>query len=1107
MFLIGSMNKRKSKIRKKLTIEQINNCIHISGCLSEPKYEVKELLLQFEDDDIEAFTFENELSKNNFKFEINLLNNKKLFKIAEGMYKLYLTINVDENLLTETERNRIINKNKTIYYKEKNIFEYPIRLGKFQETETRTLEVSNIDGVTSNLYITVKGNVGLAINKTIKQKTKTSIDYLKSKTHELIFGGKLYTRSHEIDTIKLLVIGRENNIKTYFPISSIHFLHKETIGKFGLNRYKYDVVLNFNELFKSDLNDNDIYDLFFEIKYKNNEEATLVRIGRPRFRARKYLKSSSGFRGETVFVVSPYYTIKKFNISLQVEKYEKDAFMYMKRIMRWTWLLRPFYLRKNIWIIGERPYKAQDTGYRFFEYMRKKHPTNNCYYVIESDSPELENVSPLGNVLYYKSKKHIKYTLMAKRIISSHHPDYLYPIRTDEFNRKLKAKKVFIQHGVLGTKNIEHFYSKKSPSFSTDLFLVSSDYEKQIVINDFGYDKDEVIVTGLSRFDSLFEKDVELKRQLLIIPTWREWLVLEDEFLESDYYHNYKELVNNTKLHNLAKQFNFEILLCLHPNMQKYSHLFKSSPVRVINQGEIDVQFLLKQSSMMITDYSSVAFDFSFLSKPIIYYQFDREKFIGKKGSHIDLDNDLPGDIVFSIEDIVKTVEYYAKNDFEMKEVNKIKAKKFLKYKDQKSSERIYKAIKYQMPKRTIYNKIVTSEIFNTIFNIFRKSKYYFPTMKLFYNFLRTILPVDEKLILFESGIGKQYADSPRFIYEEIVKQNLDYKKIWVSNKNIRFQDIENTFRIKRLSPSYYYYLARAGIWVNNQNFPTYIRKPKKTIYLQTWHGTPLKRMLHDIENVQGRTDDYVERVSKAIENWDYLISPSSYATNAFRSAFKYNGEILEVGYPRNDIFYKENISELCGKIKRRLNIPKDKKVILYAPTFRDNQTTKVNKFSFDIQMDLKKMKEQLGDEYIILLRMHVVIANKIKLEEDISDFAYDVSSYSDIQELLLISDILITDYSSVMFDFANTRRPMLFFTYDFETYRDELRGFYLDFENEAPGPLVRTTEEIIDSIQNIKSVERSYNKKYEQFYQKYCYLEDGKASKRVVEKIFVKTQ
>src|SRR5690606_14042431 len=292
---------------------------------------------------------------------------------------------------------------------------------------------------------------------------------------------------------------------------------------------------------------------------------------------------------------------------------------------------------------------------------------------------------------------------------------------------------------------------------------------------------------------------------------------------------------------------------------------------------------------------------------------------------------------------------------------------------------------------------------------------------------------------------------------------------------------------------------------VNNQNFPTYIKKRKETTYVQTWHGTPLKKMLFDIENIMGRSDDYLERVYNATKTWDYLISPSSYATNSFKSAFKYEGEVLEIGYPRNDLFYKDYADELKKDVKQKLSIPEDKKVILYAPTFRDNQTSSNNKFLFDIHMDLYQMKEKLGDEYVILLRMHVVISNKIKIAPELKEFVKNVSSYDEIQELYLISDILITDYSSVMFDFANTKRPILYYTFDLETYRDDIRGFYFDFEQEAPGPFIRTTEEIIETVTNIEDVKVKYQEKYNHFYDKFCGLEDGNASARLVDKVFEK--
>src|SRR5690625_7397565 len=177
------------------------------------------------------------------------------------------------------------------------------------------------------------------------------------------------------------------------------------------------------------------------------------------------------------------------------------------------------------------------------------------------------------------------------------------------------GKKVFLQHGVIGTKKRNANYGAKEKRFKTDLFLVSSQLEKEIIINELGYEQEEVKITGLSRFDDLFKNDVTETRQVLIIPTWREWLSRDELFLESEYYERYQELILNDRLKELSERYNFEVLFCLHTNMQRYAHLFKTDHVTLINQGDIDVQELLKESAMMVTDYSSVAFDFSFLDR------------------------------------------------------------------------------------------------------------------------------------------------------------------------------------------------------------------------------------------------------------------------------------------------------------------------------------------------------------------------------------------------------------------------------------------------------------------------------------------------------------
>ncbi|HPU63265.1 MAG TPA: CDP-glycerol glycerophosphotransferase family protein, partial [Mobilitalea sp.] len=278
--------------------------------------------------------------------------------------------------------------------------------------------------------------------------------------------------------------------------------------------------------------------------------------------------------------------------------------------------------------------------------------------------------------------------------------------------------------------------------------------------------------------------------------------------------------------------------------------------------------------------------------------------------------------------------------------------------------------------------------------------------------------------------------------------------------------------------------------------------KREGNVFLQTWHGTPLKKLVFDIEDINSASPKYKQQVYKQSRAWDYLIAANAFSSETFRRCFMFDNTILETGYPRNDILHSPNKDQLAAVIRNRLKIPKDKKVILYAPTWRDDEFYDKGKYKFELKLNLDLMKKELGDEYVVLLRTHYFIADSLDVRH-LKGFAYNVSKYDDISELYLISDILITDYSSVFFDYANLKRPMLFFTYDLEKYRDVLRGFYIDIEKEVPGPLLFTTEEVVDSIKNIDLIEQKYKSRYEEFYNRFCGWEDGQASKKVVESVF----
>ncbi|KYD09568.1 CDP-glycerol:poly(glycerophosphate) glycerophosphotransferase [Heyndrickxia sporothermodurans] len=367
-------------------------------------------------------------------------------------------------------------------------------------------------------------------------------------------------------------------------------------------------------------------------------------------------------------------------------------------------------------------------------------------------------------------------------------------------------------------------------------------------------------------------------------------------------------------------------------------------------------------------------------------------------------------------------------------------------------------------------------------------------------------LPVKKNLVMFESYLGKQYSCNPRAIYEYLKENNPEYDLRWSVDKRYlhNFKEKDVTI-IKRFSIQWFFGMARARYWVNNSRLPLWITRPKHTIYIQTWHGTPLKRLALDMDEVYMpgvTTEKYKKEFISETQNWNYLISPNEYSSRIFRRAFHFQHELLETGYPRNDYLYNCNNEKTINHLKDNYGIPKNKKVILYAPTWRDNQFYDVGKYKFDLELDLQLMKDKLGDQYIIILRMHYLVAEKFDLSK-YKNFVFDFSNHEDIRELYIISDMLITDYSSVFFDYANLKRPILFYVYDIDEYRDKLRGFYFDFEKNAPGPLLKTTSEIVNSIKQLEEQNFSLPNYFQSFYNKFCYLENGDSSRLVVEKLF----
>lgn len=388
-----------------------------------------------------------------------------------------------------------------------------------------------------------------------------------------------------------------------------------------------------------------------------------------------------------------------------------------------------------------------------------------------------------------------------------------------------------------------------------------------------------------------------------------------------------------------------------------------------------------------------------------------------------------------------------------------------------------------------------------------RKLKKMLRNKRVFYKtvaiYIFSKLKLKENWIIFESFMGRNCSGQPKYIYKYILENFGDkYKCIWVvDRKGVQIQGKHKT--CKRFSLKYYYYMNRSKYWVNNMRQPLSVPRREETVMLATWHGTPLKRLVFDMDDVHSATPQYKDIVYRQTRAWDYLLSDNPFSTEKFQSCFLFEKEkILEYGYPANDPMYASDREEHAREIKKKLGIPENKKVILYAPTWRDDNFYEAGQYGFDLDLDVNRLKEEFGDEYVLLLRLHYFVVDQLDLSQ-YGDFTVDGSSYDDITDLYLISDILITDYSSVFFDFANLKRPILYYTYDLEKYRDVLRGFYLDMENDLPGPLLLTNDEVVDAIKNIDEITLKYKDKYQEFYNRFCCVDDGNAAKRVCEKVF----
>jgi CDP-glycerol glycerophosphotransferase len=362
--------------------------------------------------------------------------------------------------------------------------------------------------------------------------------------------------------------------------------------------------------------------------------------------------------------------------------------------------------------------------------------------------------------------------------------------------------------------------------------------------------------------------------------------------------------------------------------------------------------------------------------------------------------------------------------------------------------------------------------------------------------FLR--MPVRRRLVVFESHLGRQYSDSPRAIYEEMRRQGIDFEAVWSYTGRPQGFPADATL-VRRWSLPYLRALARAEYWIDNQSYPLKLTKRPGTTYIQTWHGSALKRMGFDEPGWKLKSRAEQAEQQRTLDRFDHFLIRSEHDVRTLAKAFRLREKtLLRVGYPRNDELVRARGATERPPLAAELGIPADKKVLLYAPTFRQHGGRR-----FALPFDVERFAEVLGDRYVLLVRAHYL--NHVVLPPSVRGRVIDVSDHHDVTPVLALADALITDYSSVMFDYALLDRPMLFFPYDYEEYVHEGRGTYFDLLERAPGPVVRTEDELRSVLEESSLEEQTvkYAAARGRFVADFGEYDEGTAARRVVEEFF----
>lgn len=769
-------------------------------------------------------------------------------------------------------------------------------------------------------------------------------------------------------------------------------------------------------------------------------------------------------------------------------------------------LMRLLPLKKNVMVFDAHS-GAEYSGNTkaIFEYVAEHHPEIKPVWLFTND----QEAAPLSaEVVRTNTVKYWYYLAVGKYFVQGVNFTNQYYKRKGQIEVET-LRGTFLREMGFDAPKFRTASAKVQLDFADrirrwDYLVVPSDYMELVATKAFDYDRN-VLKTGFPKNDELVRanrdphrKDV-LKAQL--------GLPLD------------KKVILYNPVKRGAKNSNFEldlerlragvgddyIVLLYLDNYLAYStdfNRYEGFAYDVSDYPEINDLFLV--SDVLLTDYNNSMFDYAYLQRPMIFFAYDEEEFLkdSPRQTYFDYDSQMPGPIVSDTDSVVTAIQNLAMVKSQYAGQLSEFADRFAQYgRDGEAAKAVVDTMLNANAKE-LDQEPPTAVIWDKFWHFFKIKDFQSNLL----NYLGRVLP-KKNIIIFESFFGRQFSDNPKALYEYIKQNYPEYKLYW----NVR-EDLVPYFKEHKIPYAVRFGYkgllkqAQAKYFITNTRRPFRWDKPQGTTLLQTWHGTPLKTIGTDVQLVTMPVHDpgkYHQQVVRDSSRWDYLIAPNKYSADIMSRAFrKDTNQMMLTGYPRNDILVNYTPEDIA-RIKGDLGLDPNKKLVLYAPTWRDDEFVKAHEFTAQLRLDLAELQARFGSDVTFLIRTHYMIANSLDLTQFTN--AVNVSDYQDISELYLISDVLITDYSSVMFDYSILRRPIIFYTYDLEQYAGTIRGFYFDFTEAAPGKLVKTTTEVGDELADIFTNGWQPDQQYIDFTERFDEWMDGKASERVVNELFAR--